>query len=61
MNNTDFNLERINCFCTYKETFDLNRKDEETNDVLNDPNFYKPTQSNANGEIIKCLSKIDIK
>ena len=61
MKNTDFDLERINCMCTYKEIFDFNRKDEDTNDILNDPNFHKTTQSSANAEIIKCLSKISVK
>ena len=61
MKNTDFDLERINCMCTYKEIFDFNRVDEDTNDILNDPNFHKTTQSGANAEIIKCLSKISVK
>ena len=61
MKNTDFDLERINCMCTYKEVFDFNRVDEDTNDILNDPNFHKKTQSGANAEIMKCLSKIDVK
>ena len=61
MKNTDFDLERINCMCTYKEIFDFNRKDEDTNDIINDPNFHKTTQSSANAEIIKCLPKIEIK
>ena len=61
MNNTDFDLERINCNCTYKEIFDFYRIDEDTNDILNDPNFIKTKQWSANGEIIKCLKKIDIK
>ena len=61
MNNTDFNLERINCMCTYKEVFDFYRIDEGNNDILNDPNFNKPTQSKSNIEIMKCLGKIDIK
>ena len=59
MKNTDFELERINCMCTYKEIFDFNRIDEDTNDILSDPNFEKPKQSNANGNIIKCISKIN--
>ena len=61
MNNTDFNLERINCMCTYKEVFDFYRIDEDNNDILNDPNYKKPEQSKSNIEIMKCLSKIDIK
>ena len=61
MNNTDFTLERINCLCTYKEVFDFYRKDEDNNDILNNPNFIKPTQSKSNIEIMKCLNKIDIK
>ena len=59
MNNTDFELQRINCNCTYKEIFDFYRIDEDKNDILNDPNFPKPTQSNTNAEIIKCLGKIE--
>ena len=61
MKNTDFELERINCMCTYKEIFDFNRIDEDTNDVLNDPNFEKAEQSSSNLEIIKCISKISAK
>ena len=61
MKNTDFELERINCMCTYKEIFDFNRIDEDTNDILNDPNFKKTKQSGANAEIVKCISKINKK
>ena len=61
MDSTDFVLERINCKCTYKEIIDFKRVDQDTNDILNDPNFHKTTQSGANAEIIKCLSKFDIK
>ena len=61
MKNTDFDLQRINCMCSYKEVFDFNRIDEETNDILNDPNFYKTTQSGANAEIIKCIKEISVK
>ena len=61
MNNTDFEKQRINCNCTYKEIFDFYRVDEDNNDILNDPNFPKPSQSNTNAEIIKCLGKIDPK
>ena len=61
MNNTDYILERINCLCTYKEVFDFYRTDEDNNDILNDPNFIKPTQSKSNIEIIKCLSKLNLK
>ena len=61
MKSTDYDLERINCMCTYKEIIDFNRKDEDTNDIINDPNFYKSSQSGANAEIIKCLSKIGVK
>ena len=55
MNNTDFDLERVNCLCTYKDVFDFNRKEEEINDILNNPDFYLPQQSSTNAEIIKCL------
>ena len=61
MVNTDYDLERINCRCIYKEIIDFKRVDKDSNDILNDPKFNKPTQSGANAEIIKCLSKIDIK
>ena len=61
MKNTDFDLQRINCMCTYKEIIDFKRIDEDINDILNDPNFDKPTQSSANAEIIKCITKIGLK
>ena len=43
MDSTDFVLERINCKCTYKEIIDFKRVDQDTNDILNDPNFHKTT------------------
>ena len=61
IDHTDFELERIVCACTYKEFIDFNRKEEERNDILNNPNFIKPEQSSANVEIIKCLSKLSTK
>ena len=61
MKNTDFDLQRINCMCTYKEIIDFKRIDENINDILNDPDFNKPTQSSANAQIIKCITKIDAK
>ena len=61
MNNTDFELERVNCFCTYKNVFDFNRTEEEINDILNNPDFYLPTQSSTNAEIIKCLFNFTLK
>ena len=61
MDKTDFDLERINCKCTYKEIIDFKRVDKDSNDILSDPDFHKPTQSGANAEIIKCLAKLDIK
>ena len=61
MNNTDFDLERINCNCTYKEIFDFYRKDEDINDILKDPNYVKMNQSNFNTQIMKCFTKIDLK
>ena len=61
INNTDFDLERINCNCTYKEVFDFYRIDEDANDIINDPNFLKKGQSNTNAEIIRCLTKIEFK
>ena len=61
MSYTDFTIERINCMCTYKEIFDFYRIDEETNDILHDPNFVFPSQSKANIEIIKCIGTIKFK
>ena len=60
-NNTDFENERINCKCSYKVDFDLKRKEEEKNNILEDPNFSLPKQSSSNLELIKCLSKLDSK
>ena len=40
---------------------DFDRIDEDNNDLLGNPNFYKPTQSSANVEVIKCLAKIGVK
>ena len=60
-NNTDFELERVNCLCTYKDVFDFNRTEEEINDILNNPDFYLPTQSSTNAEIIKCLFNFTLK
>ena len=54
MNNTNFELERIVCLCSYKEEFVLNREDEAV-DIFNDPNFEVPTQSCFNAEAVKCL------
>ena len=61
MDSTDFDLERINCKCTYKEIIDFKRIDERTNDIINDPNYEKASQSGANAQIIKCISKISLK
>ena len=61
MKNTDFDLQRINCMCTYKEMIDFKRIDEDINDILNDPDFKKPEQSSGNAQIIKCISKLGIK
>ena len=61
LNNTDFDLERVNCLCKYKEVFDFYRKEEEANDKFNDPNYFIPTQSPANAEAIKCLFKFSLK
>ena len=55
---TDYELGRINCKCDYKEILDFNREMPAISDLLNDPNFAKPTQSGANAEVIKCLSKL---
>ena len=54
INNTDFDNQRINCLCTYKNEFDFGRE-EKVDDIFNNPNFYIPTQSPANAEAIKCL------
>ena len=55
---TDYELGRINCKCDYKEILDFNREMPAISDLLNDPSFSKPTQSGANIEIMKCLSKL---
>ena len=60
INNTDFELERINCKCTYKGYFDYDRE-EDIDDIFNNPNYYIPTQSPANAEVIKCISNFTIK
>jgi len=54
MNNTNFDLERIICLCSYKEEIVFNREDEAV-DIFNDPNFNIPTQSRYNAEAVKCL------
>ena len=54
MNNTNFDLERIICLCSYKEEIVFNREDEAV-DIFNDPNFTIPTQSRFNAEAVKCL------
>ena len=61
MNNTDFELKRVNCLCKYKEIFNFYRKEEEANDKFNDPHYFIPTQSPANAELIKCLFKFSLK
>ena len=60
-NNTDFAEERVNCKCAYKQGIDFNRKEEEKNDLVNDPNFHLPEQSSSNIEVMKCLSKLKAK
>ena len=55
---TDYELGRINCKCNYKEELDFYRKYSLSNDLINDKDFTKPTQSGANGEIMKCLGKL---
>jgi len=54
MNNTNFELERIICLCSYKVNFELNREDEVV-DIFNDPYIDLPTQSRYNHEAVKCL------
>ena len=56
MNNTDFELERINCLCNYKEEIDFEREDEDT-----EIKVYTSSQSSANVEILKCLGKLTVK
>ena len=60
-NRTDFDNERIYCKCSYKDGIDFKRKENEKNDLINDPNFHLPEQSSANLEVIKCLSKLSFK
>ena len=60
-NSTDFDKERVNCKCTYKKEFDFDRVEQEKNDLVKDPNFYKQGQSSSNLEIIKCLPKLTAK
>ena len=55
LKNTDFELERVNCLCEYKGDFDFYRREDETNDIFNDKNYFIPSQSGANAEVIKCL------
>ena len=54
MNNTNFDLERVICLCSFKEEIVFNREDEPV-DIFNDPNFEIPTQSKFNAEAVKCL------
>ena len=56
-NKTDFDNERVYCKCSYKEGIDFQRKENEKNDLINDPNFHLPEQSSGNLEVIKCLKK----
>ena len=60
-NSTDFDEERINCKCSYKEDIDFKRVENEKNDLLNDPNFKLPEQSGSNLDVIKCLGKLSFK
>ena len=61
LNNTDFELGRVNCLCKYKNILDLNRTEKQTNDILNDPNFVLPTQSQSNIEVLNCLFDFNLK
>ena len=54
MNNTNFELERITCLCSYKVNFELNREDEVV-DIFNDPYIDLPHQNRYNYESVKCL------
>ena len=60
-NRTDFEEERINCKCNYKEIIDFERVEKGKNDLINDPNFNLPKQSSSNLNVIKCLSKLSFK
>ena len=60
-NSTDFEEERVNCKCIYKQEIDFERVVEEKNDLVNDPNFHIPEQSSSNLEVIKCITKLRIK
>ena len=61
LNNTDFELERINCLCSYKNEFDFNRVEKGENDIFNNPNFNIPTQSPYNVEVVKCIFNFTLK
>ena len=61
LNNTDFELGRVNCLCPYKYILDLKRIEKQTNDILNDPNFVLPTQSQSNIEALNCLFEFNLK
>ena len=41
-NRTDFEEERVNCKCNYKEIIDFKRVEEGKNDLVNVPNFNLP-------------------
>jgi len=56
MNNTDFELERINCLCNYKHQIEFEREDEDT-----EIKVYSANQSFANVEVLKCLGKLTVK
>ena len=55
LNNTDFDLERANCLCKYKEVFNFDKRKEEVNDKFNESNYFIPIQNSENAEAIICL------
>ena len=54
-NNTNFELERIICFCSLKDDFNISRQDDQSIDIFNDPDITLPTQSKYNAEAVKCI------
>ena len=54
-NNTNFDLERIICFCSLKDDFNISRQDDQSIDIFNDPDITLPTQSKYNAEAVKCI------
>jgi hypothetical protein len=55
LNNTNFELERMICFCSLKDDFNISRGDDQSIDIYNDPYITLPTQSKYNAEAVKCI------